>query len=118
MLNFRAFEAMTHAEFSEALFSFIGNSYYNREQSYLLFHRYDKDMDGRINYREFCRLIVPNDRVLSSLLCGRSSVPGRVTQETQEVFKRLLRAHLNLEQAHEYLKQRLSRTRGSERWSL
>ena len=75
VFNFRGLEALTHAEFSEALFSFIGNSYYNREQSYLMFNRYDKDVDGRINYRDFCRMIVPSDRVLSSLLCGRSSEP-------------------------------------------
>ena len=33
-------------------------------------------------------------------------------------MKRLLRAHLNLEQAHEYLRQRLARTRGTQKWSL
>ena len=41
-----------------------------------------------------------------------------MSQDTQEVFKRLLRAHLNLEQAHEYLRKRLARTRGAQNWSL
>ena len=75
-------------------------------------------MDGRINYREWCRIVVPNDRVLSGLLLGRTPNTDRMTQDTQEVFKRLLRAHLNLEQAHEYLRQRLARSRGANVWSL
>ena len=83
-----------------------------------MFTRYDQDLDGRIDYREWCRLILPCDRVLSSLLLGRNPVGDRTNIETQEVFKRLLRAHLNLEQAHEYLRQRLARTRGHETWSL
>ena len=75
-------------------------------------------MDGKVSYREWCRLVVPNDRVLSGLLLGRTPGVARMSQETQEVFKRLLRAHLNLEQAHEYLRQRLARTRDSRNWSL
>lgn len=43
LFNFRGLEAMTLAEFSESLFSYIGNSYYNREQAHLLFSRYDQD---------------------------------------------------------------------------
>ena len=75
-------------------------------------------MDGRISYREWCRLIVPSDRVMSSLLLGRTPVNGRVSQDTMDVFKRLFKAHLNLEQAHEYLRQRLARTRAANKWSL
>ena len=111
--NFRGLEVLSKQEFSESLFSYIGNSFFNREQEHLIFTRYDDDMDGRISYREWCRLVVPNDRVLSGLLLGRTTGVERMSQETQDVFKRLLRAHLNLEQAHEYLRQRLARTRGA-----
>ena len=31
IFNLRGIEAMTHAEFSESLFSYIGNSFYNRD---------------------------------------------------------------------------------------
>ena len=96
----------------------MGNSFFNREQEHLIFTRYDDDMDGKINYREWCRLIVPIDRVLSGLLLGRAPGVNRMSHETQDVFKRLLRAHLNLEQAHEYLRQRLAKTRGAQKWSL
>ena len=103
--NFRGLENLTKSEFSEALFSYIGNSFFNREQEHLIFTRYDSDMDGTIKYGEFCHLVVPNDRVLQGLLLGRApNVAARMSHETQEVFKRLLRAHLNLEQAHEYLR--------------
>ena len=63
----------------------------------MIFTRYDDDMDGKISYREWCRLVVPKDRVLSGLLLGRAPTVSRMAPETQEVFKRLLRAHLNLE---------------------
>ena len=118
IFNFRGIEALSYAEFCESLFSYIGNSYYNRDQAYLLFTRYDADMDSRLSYREWVKLVVPTNPVLSRLLLGRNPVADRVSSETQELLKRLLRAHLNLEQAHEYLRQRLARTRGTEEWTL
>ena len=54
-------------------------------------------MDGRINYREWCRLLVPTDRVMSQMLLGRNPVADHISYDTQDVFKRLLRAHLNLD---------------------
>ena len=56
-------------------------------------------MDGSINSREWYRLIVPVDSIKSRLLLGRNPIVDRVSDETQDVFKRLLRAHLNLEQS-------------------
>ena len=82
LFNFRSLEAMTQAEFSESLFSYIGNQFYSREQAHLTFKRYDQDNDHRINYREWCRLVVPNDRVLSGLLLGRSPSSDRTGFET------------------------------------
>jgi len=104
IFNLRGLDGLTPAEFSESLYSYIGNGFYDRDQAHLVFKRYDDDIDGRINYREWCRLVVPNDKVLSSLLLGRNPISYRVSLETQDVFKRLLRAHLSLEQAHEYLR--------------
>jgi hypothetical protein len=40
-----------------------------------------------------------------------------MSYETQEIFKRLLRAHLNLEQAHEYLRERFSKRLTIEGWT-
>ena len=39
--NFRGLDSLSKAEFCEGLFSYISNAYYNREQSHLLFTRYD-----------------------------------------------------------------------------
>ena len=114
----RALEAMTPAEFSECLYSYIGNRFYDRDQSYLIFYRYDADGDGRINYRDWSRLVMPCDQVLSGMLLGRVPSTNRLCEDTAEVFKRLLRAHLNLEQAHEYLRQRMDRSRNTNQWSL
>ena len=75
-------------------------------------------MDSQISYLEWMRLVVPTNPVISRLLLGRNPVADRVSTETQELLKKLLRAHLNLEQAHEYLRQRLARLRGAEGWSL
>jgi len=46
VFNFRGLEQLDKSEFSEALFSFVGNSFFNREQEHLIFTRYDDDMDG------------------------------------------------------------------------
>jgi len=61
LFNYRGLESLSKAEFSESLFSYIGNSYYDRNQAYLVFLRYDQDYDQRLNYREFCRMIMPSD---------------------------------------------------------
>ena len=61
---------------------------------------------------------MPSDRVLSGLMLGRTPTAERMSHETSEIFNRLLRAHLNLEQAHEYLRQRFAKVRGQEAWSL
>ena len=63
-------------------------------------------------------MIVPSDKVLAGLLMGRTSLDERMSFETQEIFKRLLRAHLNLEQAHEYLRQRITKVCNVEAWDL
>lgn len=61
---------------------------------------------------------MPSDRVSASLLMSRTSISERLCFETQEIFKRLLRAHLNLEQAHEYIRERFSKTLQNEGWRL
>ena len=38
--------SLTKPQFAESLFSLIGHELYNRNQSFLLFSRYDEDKDG------------------------------------------------------------------------
>jgi|TARA_B110001450_G_scaffold189341_1_gene177454 hypothetical protein len=39
-------------------------------------------------------------------------------EETQDIFCRLLKAHLDLEQSHEYLRQNLKKKIKEQRWAL
>ena len=41
IFDYRGFESMSEVEFSECLFSYIGQSFYDRNQAHLLFKRYD-----------------------------------------------------------------------------
>jgi Ca2+-binding EF-hand superfamily protein len=73
----------------------------------LLFARYDEDRDGLINYRDFCNMVMPNNPSAASRLLNRI---------TSRDF--LLRAHLNVEQAHEYIRERFSKKADTEGWRL
>ena len=61
---------------------------------------------------------MPTDKVQASLLMQRALLRDRISYETQEIFKRLLRTHLNLEQAHEYLRERFTKRLAIEGWTL
>lgn len=41
LFDHRGLQALSQAEFSESLYSLIGNSYFDRSQAYLIFSRYD-----------------------------------------------------------------------------
>jgi len=84
----------------------------------LLFARYDEDRDGLINYRDFCNMVMPNSPSAASRLLNRITSRDFLSSETQQIFKRLLRAHLNVEQAHEYIRERFSKKVDTEGWRL
>jgi Ca2+-binding EF-hand superfamily protein len=84
----------------------------------LLFARYDEDRDGLINYRDFCNMVMPNNPSAASRLLNRITSRDFLSSETQQLFKRLLRAHLNVEQAHEYIRERFSKKADTEGWRL
>lgn len=96
----------------------MGHGLYDRNQAFLIFNRYDSDRDDRIGYGEFCRIIVPFDQDAASKLVGRTPIADRLSSETHEKYKRLLKAHLNLEQAHEYLRTRLNKLMKKENWTF
>ena len=85
--------------------------------------RYDVDQDEALNYTEFCQIFVPHsDQALQDTLIGRRpSEYGTdmiLREETQDIFCRLLKAHLDLEQSHEYLRQNLKKKIKEQRWTL
>ena len=88
------------------MFSLIGNQYYDRAQSELLFRRYDQDSDQKIDFREFCRIIVPVDLNAAKRLVARKP-EVEISHQTQDLVRQLLKTILSNEAAHEYLRQRL-----------
>ena len=89
----------------------------------LIFARYDQDRDNLLNYTEFCQLFVPHsDTTLQDALITRRpqeyGCDMQLYEETQEIFCRLLKAHLDLEQSHEYLRQNLDRKMREQEWTL
>jgi len=60
VFDYRNLGYMTQEEFSHFLFSYIGKQAECETRAAVhLFQRHDVDKDGRINYAEFCRIMVP-----------------------------------------------------------
>jgi hypothetical protein len=84
-----------------------------------LFIRHDCDRDGRLNYGEFCRLVVPKISTdLGTRLLDRTPIADRLSYETHELFRRLMVAHLNLEKGNNDLKEKLHHKLVNENWCL
>lgn len=87
MLAFQLFDfcergSLSKPQFAESLFSLIGHELYNRNQSFLLFARYDEDRNGVINYRKFCKLVIPTDKSSADRLMNRISTRDRMSFDT------------------------------------
>lgn len=46
------------------------------EELELVMSKYDKDQDGKLNFKEFCGMILPLDKNYQSLLLSRKSYNG------------------------------------------
>lgn len=94
-----------HIEIEEFIFALtkITGKNWNRvlrEQTQMIFRRYDQDQDGYLNYTEFCQLFLPySDIQLQDILIARRMIDERVEIRgaAMEVLQRLLKAHLDLE---------------------
>jgi len=63
-------------------------------------------------------MLLPVDKSKTMMLTKRYSTATRMSLETQEIFKTLLKAHLNVEQAHEYIRERFSKKLQIEGWRI
>ena len=81
---------------------------------YLIFARYDKDGDGKLNINEFSRLLVPKE--LTDLVASRNDI--RLSSDAVDLLRRVMKAHLTIEQSHEYIRIRLQKTLEKENSSL
>lgn len=118
LLDFCRRGELSKIQFAESLYSLIGHELYNRNQSFLLFSRYDEDKDGKLTYREFSRMLLPVDRALAAALTKRYNSAASMSQETKDLFIRLLKAHLNTAQAQEYIRERFVKRLAIEGWRL
>jgi Ca2+-binding EF-hand superfamily protein len=110
---------LSKPQFAESLFSYIGFELYSRNQSFLLFSRYDEDRDGKITYREFSRMLLPVDRRQSDRLLNKLPDSDiRMSHETQDLFRALLKAHLKVAQAHEFIRERFGKKLAAENWMM
>mmetsp|Transcript_12311 Transcript_12311/g.8957 ORF Transcript_12311/g.8957 Transcript_12311/m.8957 type:complete len:158 (+) Transcript_12311:318-791(+) len=79
-----------------------------KDDIYLIFKRYDRDQDGKISFAEFTNLLVP--RKNNELMFQANQPHQNNAQKTGmmlDIMEKLLKTHVNLEQAHEYIRQRL-----------
>ena len=86
-----------------------------REQAGLIFSRYKLEFPSKLTYREFCNIFLPSDPQLSDDLMARKL--GPISEDTSEVMGTLLKAHLDLEQSREYLRQKLNNKMDQNTWS-
>ena len=77
------------------------------EEAYLVFKRFDSDQDGKLSYEEFCEMFAPKDKYLGEKVLNQRSY--YLSLKTLDLIKRVLKAHLNVEQAHEYIRARLKK---------
>lgn len=84
----------------------------------LFFERYDKDRDGRLDYREFTQALTPEDQYYAQMLSRRPSSHKRINvyrkddvfaYSTGQAFKDLMRTMLSSEGAAEATRQTLQR---------
>lgn len=84
----------------------------------LFFQRYDKDRDGRLDYREFAQALIPEDPYYAQMLGRRPSTHRRINiyrkddvfaYSTACAFKNLLRTMISQEGATEATRQNLQR---------
>lgn len=107
-------------EFVGFLCSYIGSAFCNSHSAISLYTRHDCDMDGKINYVEFCRMLVPKiDRQSQTKLLDRSSpVADRLSYETHDLIRRVFLAHLRLESVTDILREKLAEKLKRECMSL
>jgi Ca2+-binding EF-hand superfamily protein len=60
---------------------------------YLIFRRYDRDNDGKLNFNEFSKLLVPHEN--TDIVAQRNDI--RLSSDSVDLLRRVLKAHLSIE---------------------
>ncbi|CDW85220.1 ef hand family protein [Stylonychia lemnae] len=108
---------LTINDMADAAIELTGSYQGNLQKDILLiFRRYDQDNDGRLNFQEFCKMLVPLDVMQSIQVTKRQDL--RLSHDGLETLRKLTKAHLNIEQSHEYLRDRVQKLLQSENTSV
>jgi Ca2+-binding EF-hand superfamily protein len=74
---------------------------------YFIFRRYDLDNDGKLYFSEFQKLLLPSDGYVAQVIAQRKD--SRLSLDAMDLLRRMVRAHINIEHSHEYLRNRVNR---------
>ena len=87
----------------------------------MFFKRYDKNNDGRIRYSDFCEIFIPKTKEYAKLMSNRGAMSSTgalqeqgkyvFSLETQTIFSKMLRVHIEVEHECEMMRFQLSRNR-------
>jgi Ca2+-binding EF-hand superfamily protein len=80
----------------------------DRESVYLVFNRFDRDLDGRLDYTDLTDMIMPIEEEYASVLQARiSKERAKLSTDSMAVLKRLLQTYLDSARESEDLKHKL-----------
>ena len=80
-----------------------------RESAYLVFSRFDRDMDGKLEYSDVSDMIMPIEEEYASVLLARVAreTPSKLSNDSITVLQRLMQTYLDSEKENEQLKAKL-----------
>jgi Ca2+-binding EF-hand superfamily protein len=118
LLDRHLLASLTSSDISDSLSS--NGIYTVSEDVYLFVKRYDRNLDGRLNYQEFSEAFMPKSASHSTSLQLRRAHysvlrvprPDYFSSYTRELFFKTLRVHFSVESSAENLRKRLFRRPG------
>jgi len=82
-----------------------------RDEVYLVFNRFDRNMDGRLNYQDIADLFVPHQTEYASIFLDRNGTFKKLPtmgKESTELIKKLLVQYIEIELMNREYKKNLS----------
>jgi len=100
---------ITPLEFVEGCQRFSLNP--TREEIYMLFDRLDKNMDGKLNYKDICNLFVPKQQEYAYIFLSRNDIlkeDRKISKESFEAVRKLLNEHIRVERLNKKWKKEIN----------
>ena len=83
----------------------------NREDVYMVFNRFDKNMDGKLDYKDICHLFLPKQQEYSHIFVSRNEVINedeKISSESLELLRTLLCKYIEVEKLNKEWKRELN----------